>query len=235
MGRPVQTTNDLRDLLYRGATARQLGILFGVATATAESRMAKVSVNGDRGGLPIYLVKDAAPHLVPLPADAVERVIRMNHMGLPPALRKEFWQGQQAQLRVLAEQGDLWRTDAVIAYVGAAFRDVATEIKLLGDAIERDTVLSEAQRNTMESLIADVLEKVQKRITETFEGAFDDPAGQNAGHLLGELPGGTSGDGHVESAPLRTGRPRRLDSGGGADDLDGGDDEGSTPPRDHGL
>lgn len=184
MGAPVQATADLKDLLYRGATARQLGILFGCTTATVEQRLAKVQPAGERGSLPIYAVKDAAPHLLPPPADMVERVIRMNHMGLPPLLRKEFWQGQREQLKVLSEQGQLWPTSKVVEYVGIAFRDVATEIKLLADSVERDTVLSEQQRGRMESLIANVLESIQERIRSSMDGNFDDPAGRNASSLL---------------------------------------------------
>lgn len=183
MVKPVLSA-DLRDVLTRGATPRQLALMFGFTTLTVEGRMAKVKPNGERNGLPIYRVQDAAPHLMPLPANMVERVIRMNHMGLPPMLKKEFWQGQREQLRVKAEQGDLWRTEKVVEYVGMAFRDIATEIKLMADAVERDTVLTDSQRDTIESLIGSVLRSIQDRIRLSFDGVRDDPGGRDGGSVL---------------------------------------------------
>lgn len=206
MGAPVQITADMKDLLYRGATARQLGIMFGIATAAVETRLAKVQPNGERSGLPIYLVRDAAPHLAPLPADVVERVVRMNHMNLPPLLRKEYWQGQHELLRVKEQTGDLWRTSAVLQYVGLTFRDIVSEIKLMADAVERDTVLTEPQRETVERLIAGVLQSIQTRLQETLNRVGDDPEGRDASGLL-EPAGDTAGD----EDPFDNGLPEPFD------------------------
>lgn len=180
MGSPVQITGPERELLYRGATARQLSLMSGLAPATVEARMAKVTPNGERNGLPIYRVKDAMPHLVPLPADVVARVIRMNHMDLPPLLKKEYWQGREARARVMQIEKELWRTDAVLDYAGRAFQDIATEIKLMGDAVERDSVLTERQRDAIQVQIDSVLVNIQHRLRSTFEELENEPNGRDA-------------------------------------------------------
>jgi len=185
---PVKITPEARDILLRGCTARQLGQMFALATTTVEARVSRIKPVGERGGLPIYRVYDAAPHLTRLPADVVERVIRTNHADLPPLLKKEYWQGQQAQLLVKKTQGDLWDTQTVIEYVGAAFRDIRTEIMLMADAVERDAVLTEPQRETIEGLIEGALRGIQGRLRQTYRGMFDDPGGRDAGRLLDPEP-----------------------------------------------
>jgi hypothetical protein len=162
-----------------------------MAVATVETRLAKVKPSGERRGTPIYAVRDAAPYCVPLPADAVDRVLRMNHMGLPALLKKEYWQGQEAQLRVREKQGSLWRTDKILEYVGMAFRDIATEINIFSDQVERESALTERQKEAIDTLTQNLLLNIKARIKLSFDGVFDDPDGRNAGSILDEEQPGT--------------------------------------------
>lgn len=184
MARPATMSPDLRTVLTQGATSRQLAQMFQMDQVTVDRRLAAVRPVGERDGRHIWRVKDAAPTLVPLPTDAVDRVLRMGHMDLPPMLRKEYWQGQAQQLKVLEQEGHIWRTEAVQRYVGEAFREVRMEIKLLQDGLERNTELTERQRNLLSNAIDGCLTGIRDRLIEFFKDVHGERDGQSAIGLL---------------------------------------------------
>ena len=188
MARPATMTPELRTILYQGATARQLALMFGMDQTAVERRLAGARSAGEKDGRTIWRVKDAAAVLAPLPADVVGRVIRMNHMDLPPVLRKEYFDGQLKHLKVLELEGHIWRTEAVQQYVGTAFRDIKLEIQLLSDILERSTELSERQRQIAAEAIDGCLRGLRSKLLKLFDNLKDDTVGRGALEIL-DSPG----------------------------------------------
>lgn len=190
MARPATMSPDLRTVIYQGATARQLALMFGMDQTTTEKRLAGARTAGERDGRTIWRVKDAAAVLAPLPADVVSRVIRMNHMDLPPVLRKEYFDGQLKHMKLLELEGEIWRTEAVQSYVGTAFRDIKLEIQLLADTLERSTELSERQRQIVTESIDGCLLGVREKLLKLFDHHKDDNVGRSALEILDAPPDG---------------------------------------------
>lgn len=184
MANAPRMSQDLRDFLYRGGTARQLSIGFGMDTATVERRLGSVRASGESDGRKLYRLKDASSVLAELPADVVGRVIRMGHADLPPNLRKEYFDGQLRQLKVLEHEGVIWRTDAVQRYVGESFRDIALEVRLIEDVLGRSTELTERQRQIVAQAIDSCLTGIRDKLTNLFTAMKADDAGRSALALL---------------------------------------------------
>jgi len=102
-------------------------------------------------------------------------------MDLPPMLRKEFWTGQNARLKFEKDQGELWDTQTVVEYVSEAFKTIRMSLLLLSDGVERDTVLSDVQRDTIKNLIDSTLEDIRERLSNQFQARFDDDDGRPGG------------------------------------------------------
>lgn len=190
MARPQEISADLNDVLNRGATARQLGLMFRMGTTTVEQRLAPVQPAGMRDGTRIYPLAEAAPYLCrPLSSDAaLARAIRTNHKDLPPMLVKEYWDGQKRQLEVRQQIGELFTTRAVHEYFGTAFREVRTEVQLWRDVVQRDTILPDDVSETLDDLIESLLRGIQNRVRAAFEGLEDDPIGRDASSVLEYKP-----------------------------------------------
>ena len=186
-GRPRAATLEADDILLRGLTARQLAIAFEMDTTTVARRLAPVKPVGSRDGQHIWRLKDAAPYLVPLPDDVVARVIRMNHTDLPPKLRKDFWDSMKAQLAVLSQEGQIWTTEGVVAYVGEAFRNIRMAIALIPDTLASRAALTEKQTEVVNASIDGCLTDIQQRLNRLFAGRRD-TLGESATRLLDPVP-----------------------------------------------
>ena len=184
MARPATMDPALRTLLYQGATARQLALMFGMEQTAVERRLAGARSAGERDGRTIWRVKDAAAVLAPLPADVVGRVIRMNHMDLPPVLRKEYFDGQLKHMKLLELEGKIWRTEAVQQYVGTAFRDIKLEVQLIADTLERSTEMTERQRQIVAESVDGCLNGIRDKLMAQFANLKDDKNGRCALDIL---------------------------------------------------
>lgn len=166
---------------YQGHTATQLSVQFGLKVGEVIRKLAPVPPAGQRNGKDVYAMKEAAPYLAKLPDNVVAQVMRLNHMDLPPMLRKEFWTGQNARLKFEKDQGELWDTQTVVEYVSEAFKTIRMSLLLLSDGVERDTVLSDVQRDTIKNLIDSTLEDIRERLSNQFRARFDDDDGRPGG------------------------------------------------------
>jgi hypothetical protein len=170
-------------MLEQGMTARQLARAFSMDTTAVARRLSAVVPSGQRDGQHIWRLRDAAPELCAPPADMVARVIRMNHTDLPPKLRKEYWDGQKAQLAVLNEEGRIWRSDAVLSYVGAAFRSIRMQVALIPDVLAKRAELTDEQAQIVQEAVDGCLAEIRVQLKHQFDGREDD-IGKSATSLL---------------------------------------------------
>ena len=182
-GRPRKMTAAQDAMTMRGMTARELALAFEMDTMTVARRLSAARPAGERDGQHVWRLKDAAPHLCPLPDDVVARVLRMNHTDLPPKLRKEYWDAQKAQLAVLEQEGKIWRSDAVYRYVGAAFREIRLEVALIPDTLARRSELTDLQQQIVNDAVDGCLAEIRNRLIRLFDGRTDSE-GETAMTLL---------------------------------------------------
>lgn len=121
-------------------------------------------------GYPIYKLSEAAAYLVPPKAQDIEQAIkRMNPKDLPAALQKEYWAAQHARLKFEEDQGDLWRTSDVVATLSEVFKTARMSILLMRDQVERNTTLTDKQRDTIQTLIDSTLNDLAESLVERFK------------------------------------------------------------------
>lgn len=108
----------------------------------------------------LYDLKTAAAYLVE-PKISVEDVLaQIKREDLPPAINTAFWDAQLKRQKWEENAGQLWRTETIRNTIGGMFQTIKFTIQLWADTIERQTGLTEEQReilNTMtDSLQADM-------------------------------------------------------------------------------
>lgn len=178
----MATDSESRAIIYQGATIPQLAAMFELKSADVLRKLANVAPTGkNTDGKDLYRVREAASQLARLPDNVVAQVMRLNHMDLPPMLRKEYWTGQNAMLKFLQAEGELWDTGAVVEYVAEAFKTIRMSLLLMTDTLERDSDLSETQRETLKTIIDSTLGDIRERLVITFQGRFTDDNGRPGG------------------------------------------------------
>lgn len=164
-----------RSMIYDGCSLSQLGTIFGIDNRDIARRIQGVQSCGTRMGYPIYRIRDVAPFLVPPDArDVSEAIKRMSPRDLPPTLAKEYWTAQQARLRFEEEQGDLWRTGDVMETFGEVFKTARMSILLMRDRVERETDLTDHQRDILQQLIDGTLNELADSLIEKFKHERND-------------------------------------------------------------
>ena len=155
-------------IVTNGATANQLGKMFGLNIRTVQDAMTAnaVPIVGQKNGGALYKVKDAAPHLVPKIAPDQLWFAAMKKTDIPPAMRKEFWQAASARQAYEENNADLWRTEAVQQLVGSIFKAASLAIRMIADNVERDTGLNPQQRQRVVSYADMMLLEMKDSITE---------------------------------------------------------------------
>lgn len=163
--------------IAKGVSAAKLALMFGMSVEAVRKKLAKndVPMSGRLNGSDLYLIKDAAPFLV-TPVGNLEDILKnLTSDDLPPKLQKDFWTAQKAKQQVQLEAGDLWPTDKVVAEVGELMKIMKMNTLLMIDAVERQSELSDRQREIIKSLTHGMLEDLVKRIEEKF--TEPEPAG----------------------------------------------------------
>jgi hypothetical protein len=155
-------------MIYEGASITQLSRLFRLDKKGIPAKLRGVKPSGERAGYDIYNIAEVAPLLVKWEGDPTERIKRMNHMDLPPLLQKAFWDGQQARIRFEKEEGELWPTDQIAEFLGEFFQTVRLTWLTLPDEVERRSVLTEEQRNSIRSYADRKLEELRVRLNDVF-------------------------------------------------------------------
>lgn len=164
-----------RAMIYEGCNLSQLSIIFGMDHRVLVQKMHGLEPAGERNGINVYTIKDAATRLWrPTEAEVEKAIRRMNHADLPKQLTKEYWAGKRSRQAYELEEGDLWRTTKVIEKVGELFKIVKLEANLASDTVERTTELTERQRKIIKQIMRGMLESMQASIVRNFQHPADD-------------------------------------------------------------
>lgn len=176
--RSLEGDNEAISAIYEGMNRSQLKQLFKTNLERINSACARVAPAGERHGAPIWRVHEVAPFIVraEIAEDKIaEHIRKMNPTDLPMTLRKEYWVGEKARQDVMLKAGDLWPTGKVIQHVGELLKLVKMTMQLMGDAVERQTELTDRQRGIIKALCDGMLTDLRKAVIEKFAEKQEEP------------------------------------------------------------
>lgn len=128
----------------------------------------------------LYDLRTAAEYLVE-PKISVEDVLKqIKREDLPPAINTAFWDAQLKRQKWEENAGQLWRTETIRSVIGSMFQTIKFTIQLWADTIERQTGLSEEQRDILNAM-TDTLQQ------EMFDSLMENAQATMTGPQLSEL------------------------------------------------
>lgn len=157
--------------IFKGVNATQLSVIFKMDYRTVVRKIfeAQVKPCDKIGRTDVYSLYEVAPYLCKPAYDIETAIKKMSFKDLPKDLAKEFWAGQRAKQDFEEKAGHLWRTEKVVEEVGELMKVVKMSALLMLDGVERQTELSERQREIIKSLTHGMLDDLVKRIQEKFK------------------------------------------------------------------
>lgn len=160
---------DSEAILYQGASMAQICQLFGMDARDVKPKISgQVMPCGKRRGHDVYQIKDVAPYLVSPPYDLDEFIQRMTIADLPPILRKEFWAGLRSRQLYEKEDAELWPTSDVVDMVSELFKTLRMSLLLFRENVERETELSDRQRDIIVRLVDNSMEDLYAKTISKF-------------------------------------------------------------------
>ena len=169
------------NVVEQGATVDDLSVMFAMDKRDVRTRLRDVRPTGLREGVEYWSVRTAAPFLMPIDdtnSEVIERLFKMHPNALPKILAKEFWAGQLTRLNVLAREGDLWDTEACVNLASTVFKTIRISLMLFTDALERETGLTEPQRELITGRVDALLIDLRDRLIDDLRTARDNTTGK---------------------------------------------------------
>lgn len=163
--------DEVMSALYKGLNQSQLMKLFRLDNRTIKAKIFESGIKpvGRVYHADIYSVHELAPYLVKPVGDIEAYIKKMDHHDLPKMLTKEFWAGLRSKQEYEEKAGLLWRTERVVEEVGELMKLVKMSTLLMLDAVERQTELSDRQREIIRSLSHGMLSDLQQRVESKFK------------------------------------------------------------------
>lgn len=154
--------------IYDGLNMTQLAEAFHIDMRTVRRKLRGVDPCGVRNGSHYWGLWKAAPHLVKPTQDIEQYIKNMHYSELPKHLSKEFWAGQRARQAYLQAEGDLWHTNDVVSKVGDLMKLMSMSLKLLADTVDRQSELTEKQRQVIHEVVDATQSDLVRAIKENF-------------------------------------------------------------------
>lgn len=167
----LKADDETKGIIYEGLNIVQIMKLFGLDNKTVHEKLFAGNIKpvGKRVTGEIYAFKDVAPWMVKPAFDVETYIKRMNHADLPKQLTKEFWQGLRQKQDYEEKAGLLWRTEKIVEEVGELMKLVKMSTLLMLDGVERQSELTERQREIIRSLAHGMLSDLMERINAKFQ------------------------------------------------------------------
>lgn len=168
-------------LLYRGASASQLGMLFDMSPQEVNKRLSGHVVPVMNGKTALFRIRDAAPRLCNPVLDLEALFKSLPPQKWPPALQDTFWKGQNSRQKFEEEQGDLYRTRRVVEVFADVFKVVRMTAMTFMDEVDRVEELTPKQRKVVTSLTDGLIDLARHRLIEEFKDYIpaEDEHGEN--------------------------------------------------------
>ena len=183
---PAEETVPLdEDMSYRAAyrAAKGVPVRWLAHAFQMTEHMVKKKLSGlppdDFGehGNPLYMLTKAAPYLVEAQIDVKSFLAGIKDEDLPDDLRLKLWQARKMRNQVLADEGELWHSQVVLAKFSEALLSLREKLQLIPEKIERMTGLSVEQYKLVRSIVDAIQEDMHKEILAIAEADDTRPVG----------------------------------------------------------
>lgn len=185
-GRLIPQKGQAANPVIRGVTASWLSEVFDMDVRVVKARLRDCPVKSShsRGTKMLtthYDVKTAAAYLV-TPAFSTAEYLRGVRRGdLPAALQQTVWDALLKRQKWEETAGQLWRTEKIRDVLGITFQSMKFTIQLWSETIERQTELSDSQRD----LIITMADSLQ---SDLYDALVKNVGNSQTGSQLEELP-----------------------------------------------
>lgn len=175
----------LADSALQGVTVSFLAAVFKMDHSKVKRLLVNCPVKeyrkrGTKQTQNLYDLDVAAAYLVE-PKISVEDVLaQIKREDLPPAINTAFWDAQLKRQKWEENAGQLWRTETIRSTIGGMFQTIKFTIQLWADTIERQTGLTEEQREILNGMTDNLQADMFTTLRENAEAVMTRPQ-------LGEL------------------------------------------------
>lgn len=175
----------LADSALQGVTVSFLSQVFAMEPAKVKRLLVNCPIKETRARgttqtQHLYDLKTAAQYLVEPKIPIEDLLKQIKREDLPPAINTAYWDAQLKRQKWEENAGELWRTESIRAVLGGMFQTIKFTIQLWADTIERQTGLSEEQRDLLNGM-TDTLQ------AEMFQSLHDNAAASMTGPQLAEM------------------------------------------------
>jgi len=155
--RAVNDSHGLADSALQGVTVSFLAQVFHMDPAKVKRLLVNCPVKetrkrGTKQTQHLYDLARAAPYLVEPVVSTEELLNQIKKEDLPPHINTAFWDAQLKRQKWEENAGELWRTETIRSVIGSMFQTIKFTIQLWADTIERQTGLTEEQRDVLNTM-----------------------------------------------------------------------------------
>jgi hypothetical protein len=190
-GRLIPQKGQAANPAVRGVTASWLAEVFDMDVRVVKARLRDCPVKSShsRGTKMLtthYDVKVAAAYLV-TPAFSTAEYLRGVRRGdLPAALQQTVWDALLKRQKWEEAAGQLWRTEKIRDVLGLTFQSMKFTIQLWSETIERQTELSDTQRDLIVTLADGLQSDLYNALVENVGKAATGSQLEELSDLVGE-------------------------------------------------
>lgn len=180
------TERDIEEV-RNGVSSYWLSQAFRMTPESIRRRLATCPVISKGAKGVRYDLKKAASYLVDPKIDFDHYLRNMKSTDLPASLQKEIWDARLKRQKWEVHAGELWRTSDVMAVLSSTFAIVKSTIQLWPDTIERQTGMTNQQRESLialgdalqDEIYQNLIEAAKDRSTRASLVSIDDGSGDS--------------------------------------------------------
>ncbi len=178
--RSVNNSHGLADSALQGVTVSFLAQVFHMDPAKVKRLLVNCPVKetrtrGTRQTQHLYDLAKAAAYLVEPIISTEELLSQIKKEDLPPAINTAFWDAQLKRQKWEENAGELWRTETIRSAIGNMFQTIKFTVQLWADTIERQTGLSEEQRDLLNELTDTLQQELYDSLRENAKQTMTGP------------------------------------------------------------
>lgn len=161
---------NMADSALGGVTVAFLAQVFNMDQAKCKRKLVNcpVKLRQRRGTMQtrhLYDLATAASYLVEARIDPEDIIKSLRREDLPPSISTAYWDAQLKRQQWEEKAGQLWRTETIAGVIGSMFQTIKFTVQLWADTLERQTGLSEDQRELLNTLT----DELQTSMFEAFQ------------------------------------------------------------------
>ena len=155
--------------MAEGLTIAELAVIFKLSPTKVKSKLASVEPSLTRMGNEYYEIRKVAGYLMEFPIDTIKNIMdKMGPENLSPELTRVYWSAQRERQEYQLRNGDLWETSMVQQKITRLFMIIRNHVRMMSDAVERRTELSQLERDMIKDSCDGLLRDLQMTILEEF-------------------------------------------------------------------